>query len=116
MVKLETLNSRMKDFYDIWFLSQNLNFDGKIIKEAVFKTSKTRQTSMELQPICLSDKFALEKEAQWKAFINRDNLSDIPVSFEKVVSDIASFLLPIAEAVHNDQSFTKKWSKGGPWS
>jgi len=35
MVKLGELNSRMKDFYDIWPLCRQLNFAGKSLAEAI---------------------------------------------------------------------------------
>jgi len=35
MVKLGVLNSRMKDFYDIWFLSGAFDFKGEILGEVV---------------------------------------------------------------------------------
>ncbi|NOZ53021.1 MAG: nucleotidyl transferase AbiEii/AbiGii toxin family protein, partial [Gammaproteobacteria bacterium] len=34
MIKLEMLNSRMKDFYDIWLLSRQFEFDGSELAEA----------------------------------------------------------------------------------
>lgn len=42
IVKLSDLNSRMKDFYDIFFLMQNHDFDGSSLKEAISKTFVNR--------------------------------------------------------------------------
>jgi hypothetical protein len=35
MVKLGLVNSRMKDFYDVWLLSRQLDFDGEALAKAV---------------------------------------------------------------------------------
>ena len=38
MVKLGALNSRMKDFVDIWLLSRSFDFDGPSLSDAIEKT------------------------------------------------------------------------------
>jgi hypothetical protein len=47
MVKLGTLNSRMKDFYDIWLLSRRFSFDGPMLARAVAATFANRKTIIE---------------------------------------------------------------------
>ncbi|MEE8210918.1 MAG: nucleotidyl transferase AbiEii/AbiGii toxin family protein [Acidiferrobacterales bacterium] len=47
MVKLGVLNSRMKDFYDIWFLARQFDFDGRILTKAILKTFATRGTTLQ---------------------------------------------------------------------
>jgi predicted nucleotidyltransferase component of viral defense system len=73
MVKLGELNSRMKDFFDIWLLASGFEFDGRTLAESVLRTFERRKTRLEIQPICLTERFATEssKETQWKAFIRR---------------------------------------------
>jgi len=44
MVKLGVLNSRMKDFYDIWLLSRQFDFDGAKLTEAIRLTFEQRYT------------------------------------------------------------------------
>jgi predicted nucleotidyltransferase component of viral defense system len=44
MVKLGELNSRMKDFYDIWLLSRQFNFAGNSLAEAIRLTFERRGT------------------------------------------------------------------------
>jgi len=38
MAKLGILNSRMKDFYDIWMLSRQYDFEGTSLAEAIRQT------------------------------------------------------------------------------
>ena len=55
MVKLGELNSRMKDFFDIWLLSRSFDFDGPRLCEAIEKTFKRRGTALpEGEPIALT--------------------------------------------------------------
>ena len=35
MVHLGSLNSRMKDFYDVWRLSRQFEFDDSVLSEAI---------------------------------------------------------------------------------
>lgn len=44
MVKLGLANSRMKDFYDIWTLSQEFDFDGSVLSAAILATFNRRRT------------------------------------------------------------------------
>ena len=44
MVKLGITNSRMKDFYDLWFLSRRFDFEGALLHKAIHATFARRQT------------------------------------------------------------------------
>ena len=39
MTELEMLNSRLKDFYDLWLLARQFNFDGSRLAEAIKEPS-----------------------------------------------------------------------------
>ncbi len=47
MVKLGTLNSRMKDFYDLWYMARRFDFDGALLARAVSATFSNRKTAHE---------------------------------------------------------------------
>jgi len=47
MIKLSLLNSRMKDFYDIYALSKRKHFEGRVLQEAIFQTFQRRKTPFE---------------------------------------------------------------------
>ena len=80
MVKLGILNSRMKDFFDIWLMSRQFDFKGATLAEAVSKTFSTRGTKIQSEPIALTDSFAEDaaKAAQWRGFMRRNRLEDVP--------------------------------------
>lgn len=74
MVDLGMANSRMKDLFDIWFLSQNFDFEGRVLAEAIQATFGKRMTPLrEAVPLALTQDFAEEdaKQKQWKAFMSR---------------------------------------------
>lgn len=79
MVVLDLTNTRMKDFYDIWLLSQNLEFDREILAKAIRETFKHRKTAVPTStPIALTAEFTLDenKQKQWRAFLRKNRLSE----------------------------------------
>ncbi len=68
MVKLGVLNSRMKDFYDIWLLARLFDFDGAILAEAIRRTFEHRGTQLPSEIEAFSDSFIYSKQGQWTAF------------------------------------------------
>ena len=99
MVKLGILNSRMKDFYDIWLLLRHFDFKGPILSEAISKTFATRGRTIQPEPIALTNNFAEDtaKGAQWRGFIRKNRLKHAPRNLVEVITAIAAFLRPIAE-------------------
>lgn len=97
MVELGTLNTRMKDFYDLWLLSTNYVFDGETLAAAINATFSARSTRPELEPIALTAEFADSTSAQrlWTAFLKKSALTDAPSAFVDVVDAIRAFVLPV---------------------
>jgi hypothetical protein len=93
MVKLGIMNSRMKDFWDIWLLSRRFNFDGKTLAEAIVKTFSTRHTVIPADPFVFTPAFMRDtgKAAQWKAFLRKNRLVNVPDNFEQVVHVVTVF-------------------------
>lgn len=117
MVKLGILNSRMKDFFDIWLMSRQFDFDGPILAEAITKTFSTRGTNIQSDPIGLTKTFGgdTEKVAQWRGFVRKNRLTDVPQNLTEVVKAIATFLGPIAEELAEGRVFMATWKAPGPW-
>lgn len=117
MVKLGILNSRMKDFFDIWLMLRQFDFKGRILDEAISKTFSTRGTNIQGKPIALARAFGEnpEKATQWRAFIRKNRLKDVPQNFAEVITAIAAFLTPIAEQMAAGRVFKATWKAPGPW-
>ncbi len=119
IVNLGLTNSRMKDYYDIWLLSRQFDFDGAILKEAIHATFKRRRTALPNEiPIGLSSEFVSDagKLSQWQAFVRRSRLESIEINLEGVVKVIADFILPPSKAAAEGNAFALTWVKGGPWN
>ncbi|MBN1471303.1 MAG: nucleotidyl transferase AbiEii/AbiGii toxin family protein [Syntrophaceae bacterium] len=117
MVKLGLLNSRMKDFYDIWFLSRRFDFKGDTLIKAIEKTFEKRKTALISEPSIFNPTFIKDntKQAQWQGFIKKTNLTGAPASFEDVAADIKIFLQPVVVSMINRQTFRLFWAAPGPW-
>jgi len=118
MVKLGMLNTRMKDFFDVWTVSREFAFDGATLSRAVKTTFETRGTAVPNKPpLALSPEFYddREKNAQWKAFLNKAKLNAEGKSFAEIAEALRAFLVPVSKAVARDEILERNWEAGGSW-
>lgn len=115
MLKLGELNSRMKDFFDIWLLSRHFDFEDSVLAEAIRRTLGKRETTIPSDIVPFSDSFAEMKQAQWDAFRRRLGQEQTPVLFAKVVAQVRDFLLPIVATVRSGSPTGLTWTAPGPW-
>ncbi len=102
LTSLGILNSRMKDFFDLWVLARHSDFDSQILSRAVAATFDRRQTAIpEGVPIGLSDEFANDpqKGKQWHAFLRKNAIDPKPLP--EVIADLREFLMPVLTAAQN---------------
>jgi hypothetical protein len=116
MVKLGMLNSRMKDFYDIWLLSRQFDFDGPRLTEAIRLTFEQRATELLAHIDAFTESFIETKEPQWAAFRKRLGPEHVPASFGQIVAQLDGFLSPIVAAISFSKSKPTKWTAPGPWA
>jgi hypothetical protein len=110
-------NSRIKDYFDVWFLSKQFRFQGNDILCALKKTFDYRGglRNPTVDIVTLLSAFALEptKIKQWDAFINRFNV--VSVDFNKAVEQIQTFLAPVFNCIQLKQPFNRYWHPSGVW-
>ncbi len=113
MVKLDMINSRMKDFFDIWFLSQTFDFGGAKLQKAVEMTFVRRKTEISAAPTAFTKEFweNRQKINQWTAFRDRLNVL-APENLNEVGTTISSFLTPVLNAIREKSKFNMKWQNG----
>lgn len=118
MTKLGLLNSRMKDFFDIWLLGRQFNFDGALLGKAIRRTFENRGTEVDPETVALTGTFADDppKKIQWRAFLRRSRLENAPGELGEVVQFVAQFLRPVASKLARDESLSGTWRAPGPWS
>src|ERR1051325_7676237 len=118
IVNLGLTNSRMKDYYDIWLLSQQFDFDGASLVRAIEATFRRRRAILPNElPIGLSIEFVSDtgKLSQWEAFVRRSRLDTKEINLETVVKVIADFMMPPSIAAAEGTAFLLRWTPGGPW-
>ena len=110
ILSLMEFSSRMKDYYDIYYLANKFDFDGKLLTEALKKTFKNRGHSFTIeqfeQVMGFDDDIAMQKK--WKAFIRKiETKTD---DYSTVLKMIKIFLTKPFTAAVDDEEFTEKWS------
>lgn len=117
MVKLGLLNTRMKDFYDLWVLSRRFDFAGPVLSAAIARTFSNRKTELAPLPFALTPAFAADpaKQTQWKGFIKKAKLEGVPDDLAQVTGALGAFLLPVAGPLSAGGTFGLAWLAPGPW-
>ncbi|KAF0096532.1 MAG: hypothetical protein FD144_5849 [Rhodospirillaceae bacterium] len=118
LVALGLLNSRMKDFFDLWAISETFAFAGSTLAHAIQATFERRATAIPLQaPIALTEIFSSDptKQAQWRGFLRRTAIALAPAPLPDLLHRISDFVMPPLGALHEHATFTKNWTPGGPW-
>jgi predicted nucleotidyltransferase component of viral defense system len=110
------LTSRMKDFYDIYYLSSVFDFDGRKLQQAVYETLTNRGTPYEKDS--LDKVIALSKDpdiqTRWRQYLKRTKLPEL--TLEQVLDGIDAFLRPVWEAIISEDLLSTMWSAdSGMW-
>lgn len=116
LTSLGMLNSRMKDYFDLWILAKHADFDGQILSRAVAATFECRRTAVpDGVPIGLSDEFIsdVQKNKQWQAFLRKNALDLMPLA--TVIADLRGFLMPVLAAIAAGSSHDYSWRVGAGW-
>ncbi|HWA09161.1 MAG TPA: nucleotidyl transferase AbiEii/AbiGii toxin family protein [Opitutaceae bacterium] len=113
-VRLGEANTRMKDFFDLWFLSRKFPFEGELLKDAVTRTFARRQMALPATvPVALAPAFATLKAVNWAAFLRRNALA--PVEMTAALDAIRAFAWPVMEAATKAAPFNQSWTPGRGW-
>ena len=118
LIALGMLNSRMKDFFDLWAISETFSFNGPVLAQAIAATFERRRTDIPTDtPVALTPAFAEDaaKQAQWQGFLRRTAIAMAPGPFAELQRKVATFVLPPTHALVAGKAFDEKWSAGGPW-
>ena len=119
MVSLGLENSRLKDFYDVYYLSSHFAFTGDRLAAAITATFTRRKASkLESWPVALTGSFYEDPERaeQWRRFLHRAKLgTETPGEFALIGERIRAFLEPPLHATKLGQAYAAAWPPGGPW-
>lgn len=104
------LTSRMKDFYDIYFISLSFSFEGQKLQEAILKTLTHRGTLYEkdgLERILQLPNDA-DMQIKWRRFLK--SIKNDQLDFQEVINAIGVFLMPICDAIIEEKNFSDIWN------
>lgn len=109
ILSLMEFSSRMKDYYDIYYLANKFDFDGATLTEALRKTFENRGHSFILEQFwqitAFDDDEAMQKK--WKAFVRKiDSKTD---DYSTVLKTIKDFLSKPFTAAVERKEFTEQW-------
>ncbi|MDD5464900.1 MAG: nucleotidyl transferase AbiEii/AbiGii toxin family protein [Candidatus Omnitrophica bacterium] len=118
MVKLGLLNSRMKDFYDIWLMIRQFNFNGSDLAEALKRTFEHRKTNIPAGKPLFAEEIYDEKsdrQTLWKAFLRKGNIKHASEKLAITAKEIENFLIKPLDAINKSKKFIGAWKAPGPW-
>ncbi|MBQ5691149.1 MAG: nucleotidyl transferase AbiEii/AbiGii toxin family protein, partial [Alistipes sp.] len=104
------LTGRMKDFYDIYYLSRTFDFDGLKLQTAIQETLQNRGTAYEKDSfervLALADD--TDMQTKWRYFLK--TLGNPLISFSDVMKSIQIFLEPVWIAILSESEHTQSWT------
>ena len=107
------LTGRMKDFYDIYYLSRTFDFDGLKLQTAIQETLQNRGTAYEKDSfdriLALADD--PDMQTKWRYFLKTLGNPDMP--FADVIEGINIFLLPVWNAIKEENELLDSWHSNG---
>lgn len=106
------LNSRYKDFYDIYVLSQKYEFSYEELRNAVVETFKNRKTKMTMDSAAFGDEFLNDQmhQTRWNSFLKKKKAL-IQVPMTDMMVRVKEFVCPLLEG-----AVKAKWNpENGIW-
>lgn len=103
------LTSRMKDFYDIYYLSRTFDFEGAKLQAAIYETLQQRGTPYDRDSfkriIALAEDVDMQK--RWRYFLK--NIREDTLEFSIVIADIQTFLEPVFNTIVSEGEWQYNW-------
>jgi len=96
MIDLGTINSRMKDFFDVYMILKGDKVDHGLLKEAVVEVFANRGTEMAPDHVVFSDGFVQDETRQkmWKAYLKKIKYKE-ELPFELLMEVVKEVLQPM---------------------
>ena len=110
ILSLMEFSSRMKDYYDIYYLANKFDFDGATLTEALKKTFENRNHNFTIEQFEQMLEFDSDDAMQrkWKAFARKIEIKT--EDFGKVIGTINLFLVEPIRATVQNKIFTAHWT------
>ncbi len=110
------LTGRMKDFYDIYYLSRTFDFDGLKLQTAIEETLQNRGTAYEKDSFDRILALAEDEDMQtkWRYFLK--TLGNPAIPFGEIIKKLKVFLEPVWDSIISEEEINRNWvSTEGAW-
>lgn len=117
MIRHGDLNSRMKDYYDIWLLSQTFEFESQALRKAIETTFKHRATDLPIErPEPLSMRFASANNARWNNFLKKTDIETTEsADFANVIERVWEFIEHPLQVSISQKPSSRTWTPQKGW-
>lgn len=117
MTRHAELNSRMKDYYDLWLISETFEFESTALEKAFEVTFKNRDTELPIErPIALTLEFASKNQTSWSNFLKKMDLENTKCyDFGNIMEQVWAFLQDPLKASVNKTKSTHTWTPSKGW-
>ena len=117
LIQRMELTSRMKDIYDIYYISKMFDFEGRALQQAIYETLQNRGTDYDKgsfnRVIALAEDSNIQ--VRWRQYLRRMKMPEMNLS--EIMTAIDQFLRPVWIAILSEKEFAQQWSqKDANWS
>ena len=118
IVQLGDINTRMKDYFDLWHIASRFQFEGTVLAAALKTTFESRGTDITDHPDGFSQDFVRKNERLWRAFLERIASPDADSwTLEEAVEQIRRFAVPVLKAAASENAaMLGQWETSLGWS
>lgn len=105
LIQRMELTSRMKDIYDIYYISKMFDFDGLVLQKAIFETLQNRGTDYNRDSFDRVIALAEDGDIQvrWRQYLRRMKMQEMNLS--EIMGAIDQFLRPVWDAIIAEKEF-----------
>jgi hypothetical protein len=115
--KTHALVKLVKDIYDIWQIASQTKLEGNVFAKALRGTFEQRQTDFPESLVIFSSRYIHQRrEVAWKAIGKRLSSVDHLPGLPKTLGQLKLFLLPIMDALYQEQAFNQRWDPAKGWA
>lgn len=111
-------NSRVKDYFDLYYLKNHFEFEEKLLQEAIANTFDRRQTPIpSATPIGLTQQYIdsnAGRQNQWQKFIVQSKVKNFP-NLRNGILQIANFIMPVTKEIGKESQIPKRWRPNQGW-
>ena len=110
ILNLAEYSSRMKDYFDIYFLSKMFGFEGDRLRKGLILTFENRDRTYQKENLITIIDFGENADMQrkWVNFIKKTNLAS--VDFGTILADISEFIKPVWDSIFQNSEFECSWN------